>query len=89
VVARLELEDGLGEMGITPAVSQANFCWFDLPVVDGEEPRDVETRIVDELARRGVLVRAGTALGRPGALRVTYGTPRQNERFLRELRELL
>jgi histidinol-phosphate aminotransferase len=34
-------------------------------------------------------VRAGTALGRPGALRVTYGTPRQNERFLRELRELL
>jgi len=89
VVARLELEDGLGEMGITPAVSQANFCWFDLPVADGEEPRDVETRIVDERARRGVLVRAGTALGRPGALRVTYGTPRQNERFLRELRELL
>jgi histidinol-phosphate aminotransferase len=36
-----------------------------------------------------VLVRAGTALGRPGAMRVTYGTPEQNRRFLAGLRELL
>jgi histidinol-phosphate aminotransferase len=36
-----------------------------------------------------VLVRAGAALGRPGAMRVTYGTPQQNQRFLRELGELL
>jgi histidinol-phosphate aminotransferase len=41
------------------------------------------------LAERGVLVRAGSALGRAGALRVTYGTPSQNERFLRELGDLL
>ena len=45
--------------------------------------------MVAELAKRGVLVRAGSALGRPGALRVTYGTTQQNERFLRELGELL
>ena len=32
IVARLELEDGLRELGIEPAESQANFCWFDLPV---------------------------------------------------------
>jgi histidinol-phosphate aminotransferase len=34
-------------------------------------------------------VRAGTALGTPGALRVTYGTPADNARFLRALAELL
>jgi len=89
VIARIELEDGLGELGIEPAVSQANFCWFDLPVAEGDEPAEAEARVVDELARRGVLVRAGTALGRPGALRVTYGTPGQNARFLRELATLL
>ena len=41
------------------------------------------------LTERGVLVRSGAALGRPGALRVTYGTPEQNARFLGVLRELL
>jgi histidinol-phosphate aminotransferase len=84
IVARLEMEDGLNELGIQPAESQANFCWFDLP--DGPES---EAAIVDGLAQRGVLVRAGAALGRAGALRVTYGTPQQNARFLAELRELL
>jgi histidinol-phosphate aminotransferase len=34
-------------------------------------------------------VRAGAALGRPGALRVTYGTRQQNARFLDALRDLL
>jgi histidinol-phosphate aminotransferase len=37
----------------------------------------------------GVLVRSGGALGRPGALRVTYGTPEENVRFLAELRAAL
>ncbi len=32
VVARFEVEEGLNELGIEPAESQANFCWFDLPV---------------------------------------------------------
>jgi histidinol-phosphate aminotransferase len=84
IVARLALEDGLGELGIRPADSQANFCWFDLP--GGAE---AEAAVVDGLAKKGVLVRAGAALGRPGALRVTYGTPQQNARFLAGLRELL
>src|SRR5512132_2213826 len=89
VVARLHLEDGLRELGIEPAASQANFCWLHLPVADGEEPAEVEDRVVRGLADRGVLVRAGGALGRAGALRVTYGTPAENERFLRELGSLL
>jgi histidinol-phosphate aminotransferase len=84
IVARLALEDGLGELGIRPADSQANFCWFDLP-----GGADAEAAVVDGLAKKGVLFRAGAALGRPGALRVTYGTPQQNARFLAALRELL
>jgi histidinol-phosphate aminotransferase len=84
IVARLEMEDGLNELGIAPADSQANFCWFDLP-----GGPDSEAAVVDGLAKQGVLVRAGAALGRPGALRVTYGTPAQNRRFLDALRDLL
>jgi histidinol-phosphate aminotransferase len=89
VVARVEMEEGLRELGIEPAESQANFCWFDLPVPDGEEPAEVEAAVVRGLAERGVLVRAGTALGKAGALRVTFGTPADNARFLAALSELL
>ncbi|HWH92437.1 MAG TPA: aminotransferase class I/II-fold pyridoxal phosphate-dependent enzyme [Baekduia sp.] len=89
IVARLELEDGLGELGIRPARSQANFAWFDLPTPDGADPAEFEAGIVRGLGERGVLVRAGAALGRAGALRVTYGTPEQNRRFLAGLGDLL
>jgi histidinol-phosphate aminotransferase len=89
VVARVEIEEELSSMGITCADSQANFAWFDLPVPDGEEARDVEAAVVRGLAERGVIVRAGGALGKPGALRVTYGTPEQNRRFIAALRELV
>jgi histidinol-phosphate aminotransferase len=36
-----------------------------------------------------VIVRAGTALGQEGWLRVTYGTRPENDRFLAALDELL
>jgi len=83
IVARIEIEAGLDRLGIEPAQSQANFCWFDLP------PAADEAEVVKGLAARGVLVRAGTALGRAGALRVTYGTPAQNVRFLDALAQVL
>jgi histidinol-phosphate aminotransferase len=89
VIARIELEDGLNGLGIQPAESQANFSWFDLPVPEGDDPAEFERRIVRTLGERGVQVRSGTALGRAGALRVSYGTPEQNARFLRELGDLL
>jgi len=76
---RVGLEDGLRELGIEPADSQANFVWFDLG--EGRE----EPAIVQGLSQRGVLVRAGGALGRAGALRVTVGTQAENERFLEAL----
>jgi histidinol-phosphate aminotransferase len=89
VMARVEMEEGLRELGIEPAESQANFCWFDLPVSDGDEPAEFEAAVVRGLAERGVLVRAGTALGKAGALRVSFGTPAENARFLAALGELL
>jgi histidinol-phosphate aminotransferase len=83
VMARAELYEGLSGLGIYPAESQANFCWFSLG-----EGRD-EATIVEGLARQGVLVRAGGSLGKDGALRVTYGTPAENARFLEVLGDLL
>jgi histidinol-phosphate aminotransferase len=80
---RIGLEDGLRELGIEPATSQANFVWFDL----GSER--VEADVMRGLAERGILVRAGGALGRDGALRVTVGTQAENERFLESLAALL
>jgi histidinol-phosphate aminotransferase len=83
LVARVDVEEGLNELGIVPAASQANFCWFDLP--EGADEDDV----IAGLRARGVLVRAGRALGRAGALRVTYGTGEQNRRLLAALGELV
>jgi histidinol-phosphate aminotransferase len=57
--------------------------WFHLPE-ETEEPA-----LVKGLAERGVLVRAGAALGRDLALRVTCGSHEDNKRFVAALRELL
>jgi histidinol-phosphate aminotransferase len=83
VAARLQLDGGLRRLGIEPVPSHANFSWF--RVGDADQERE----IVNALAERGVLVRSGTALGEPGFLRVTYGLPHENDRFLAELGTLL
>ena len=80
---RIELEDGLRRLGIEPAESQANFVWLDLP-----EGLD-EAGLVRALADAGVLVRAGGALGRAGALRVTVGTEAENAKLIAALEPLL
>ena len=79
---RLHVEGELRRRGLETTASEANFSWVSL----GD--RDEET-IVDGLARRGVIVRGGTALGEPGHLRVTYGTRPENDRFLAALDEVL
>jgi histidinol-phosphate aminotransferase len=86
---RIGLEDGLRRLGVEPAESQANFVWFDLPAGEDEELADVERAVLQGLAQRGILVRAGGSLGRAGALRVTVGTEAENERFLDALGALL
>src|SRR5919197_2858107 len=79
---RMALEDSLRELGLRPAQSQANFVWFDL----GEDRSEPD--VMRALAERGILVRAGGALGRDGSLRVTVGTQAENERFLEALAAL-
>lgn len=88
VVARVVVDEGLRALGLDPAESQANFAWFDL-APEPEEAISREPDVVVGLRDRGVLVRAGSALGRPGALRVTYGTEAENARFLDALRAVL
>jgi histidinol-phosphate aminotransferase len=83
VAERITVDERLRALGIEPADSQANFCWFHL----GED-RD-EQEVMSGLLQRGVLVRGGTALGGAGALRVTYGTSEENARFLEALAEVL
>jgi histidinol-phosphate aminotransferase len=82
VVERVFVETELQERGLATTDSQANFSWLSLGDRDEDE-------IVDGLARQGVIVRAGKALGEEGRLRVTYGTRTENERFLTALDALL
>jgi histidinol-phosphate aminotransferase len=83
VAARLEMIDGLRALGLWVADSDANFVWTHLP------PDAVEADVARGLTLGGVLVRAGTALGRGGSLRVTVGTDAENARFLRVIGELI
>jgi histidinol-phosphate aminotransferase len=81
-IERLFVEDELHERGLETTESQANFSWVSIGDRD-------EAEVMSGLSERGVIVRAGTALGEEGRLRVTYGTRHENERFLAALDELL
>ena len=89
VAERESLGAGLRGLGLSVADSQANFCWIGLGERADGSARD-EAAVMRGLEDRGVLVRAGTALGsETPALRVTYGTPEENARFLQALAEVL
>jgi histidinol-phosphate aminotransferase len=86
VIERLHVQDALAERGLRTTDSQANFSWVAL--ADGLEEDERAAReeaVYAGLARRGVIVREGTALGDPGHLRVTFGTRAENDRFLSTL----
>ena len=82
VIERVHVESELEERGLETTESQANFSWVSL----GERDED---ELVDGLAKQGVIVRAGGALGQEGWMRVTYGTRHENDRFLAALDQLL
>ena len=88
VAERISVDERLRALGLTPAESQANFCWFRVGERAQVGERE-EVAVMAALSERGVLVRGGSALGEPGALRVTYGTPEENARFLDALAESL
>ncbi len=89
IAERISVDERLRALGIEPADSQANFCWFALGEDDPQAAGKREAEVMRGLAERGVLVRGGGALGRPGALRVTYGTTEENAIFLAALEETL
>jgi histidinol-phosphate aminotransferase len=86
VIERLHVQDALAERGLRTTDSQANFSWVALDDgLEEDERRALEGAVYAGLARRGVIVREGAALGDPGHLRVTYGTRAENDRFLAAL----
>ena len=70
-------------VGSETSDSQANFSW----VTIGD--RRSEQEVVAELAGEGILVRAGSVLGSPGHLRVSYGTVAEDDRMLEALTGIL
>jgi histidinol-phosphate aminotransferase len=81
LIERVMVEAGVRELGLETPDSHANFSWIDLGDADEDD-------VVAGLGERGILVRAGTALGGPGHMRVSYGTSAENRRFLEALGEL-
>lgn len=76
----VQLEAGLRALGLEIVPSVANFML--VRVGDG-------ARVFVELQKRGVIVRPMRPYGMPEWLRVTVGTPAQNERFLTTLAAVL
>jgi histidinol-phosphate aminotransferase len=70
------LEQGFAALGLEFVASQANFVL--VKVGNG-------MRVFEALQRRGVIARPVSNYGLPEWIRVTAGTPEQNERLLREL----
>jgi histidinol-phosphate aminotransferase len=89
VAARIEMTEDLEGIGCKVPDSQANFVWAKLPIPDGKDPAEFEDYVLRTLASRGILIRAGADLGRPGSIRPSFGTPPQNRRFVEELATLL
>jgi histidinol-phosphate aminotransferase len=79
---RARMADGLRALGIDPLPSEANFVFVEV----GE---DRAAAIDRALTTRGVIVRPTAGFGAPGGLRITVGTPEQNDRLLAAMREVL
>lgn len=75
-----QLENGLRALGLEIVPSVANFMLA--KVGDG-------ARVFDALQRRGIIVRPLQPYKLPEWIRITVGTPTQNERLLVELKEVL
>jgi histidinol-phosphate aminotransferase len=72
---------GISELGYRPAPTWANFLYCELD--------DDATTIAKRLQVEGVIVRPLSAWGAPTAIRVTIGTPEQNDIFLRAFKKVM
>ena len=82
IIERVRVQEGARELGLRTPDSHTNFSWIDLGAAG-------EGEVVEGLMSDGIAVRAGTPLGAPGHIRVSYGTAEENGRFLGALGALL
>lgn len=78
VSERSRMEQALSETGWGFTPSRANF----ILVRPDSDPVAGSPDVHEQLLRNGVIVRDGAALGCPGRLRVSIGTPEENAAFL-------
>jgi len=78
---RVQIMQGLDELGVSAWPSQANFVLCRLP------RRGVE--VYEELLDRGVIVRPMAGYGLAECVRISVGTPQQNLKMLSALRAVL
>lgn len=76
----LVLTEGLSKLAYRVAPTSANFLYCDV----GEDASSVVSRLRGE----GISVRPLSAWGAPTSIRVTIGTPEQNESFLCAMRKI-
>jgi len=72
---------GLAEAGYAPVPTWANFIYCDL----GEDASEVAKKLQNE----GVIIRPLGPWGAPRAIRITIGTPDQNQTFLQAFRKVV
>jgi histidinol-phosphate aminotransferase len=78
---RTRLTAELSKLGLRPVPSHTNFVFIDVG------PR--ATDLYNELLREGVIVRPLAWMGFPGAIRISLGTPEENNKLLAALNHCL
>lgn len=81
IAERAKLVNRLKDLGLFVVPSQSNFIIFR----PGYDPQTV----YEHLLRRGVIVRPADFFYMPDFIRVSVGTPEQNERFIAALKDVL
>jgi histidinol-phosphate aminotransferase len=76
-----QIQEGLSALGLSWIPSRGNFLAIDL--------KREGLPVYEALLRQGVIVRPVANYGMPNFLRVTIGSPSENERFLAALRTVL
>ncbi|MBU4239917.1 MAG: histidinol-phosphate transaminase [Actinobacteria bacterium] len=75
------LAEELDRLGMRPVPTQANFMLFRYDHLTGN--------LAARLLEKGIIVRDGAALGYPGYIRLTVGTPEQNQAVIGAIEEIV
>ncbi|MDR3254044.1 MAG: histidinol-phosphate transaminase [Synergistaceae bacterium] len=84
IAGRERLEDFLKDSGITYVPSKANFVFAFY-----DKPYEEHVKAANELAKRGILVRALKHDKAPSGLRFSIGTTEENEKLIAALKEII